>query len=780
MENEFRILINNKSDRKLTLYLYSQYDPICWMSYTSKFILAGDKYLQRSESKYKYKLIAHKKDKERKETIQETTLWESNKYILVECVDKNFKITETPLEEQQYDTKICLRRLNKNDQIASGAARNLYEILKLDANEIKKMKNEKAQAKIKEAFRKEMLRWHPDKNPEDGYEELVKELIFARNVLLDPETRARYNNKMDYEKGWISLERWKSIFWPECKTDLQEEVYRRRMWQMALSAAFLGSSFIPIGGVILTSIFGGSMMGAGMNTLLRLIREDSVLDGCEWKDYCLTARLGFLAGGVTGAATAGITASVAGIGTKAAAASSLSMKQHVGMLAASGAVGGISFSVAKDAERMIVDKEDVTFKEVASNAVAEGIIGTVTGGAVGAVIGVTANNLTTEVAATTLEGKIARGARKCGKALLRLKELPKLTEEVTSSVLRGGMECLKERMDENRENKPVSDHVKSTACKATTCVINVGGKAAVKAAIKHIFIAKNQQKDADNEGSMRQRDIKDNEGSMKQRDVPDDKGSTKQRGVADNEGSTKQRGVADNEGSTKQRDVPDDKGSMKQRGVADNEGSTKQRDVPDDKGSMKQRGVADNEGSTKQRDVPDDKGSMKQRGVADSKERVKPRKINKVPPLEFVSQNNENMQGNDIEKEMKELEKEGNQDGFCDGLITFLSKGCGGSQMHVKYTYKDSEKFKILMGNANSITLPGEATNIKVSFQVLGFGWHYVQKWDRKNKKWLGGAHVLKYPKAEGLHRTITISGCLYYEGITRITNELYEEVNDM
>ena len=654
MEHTYKsLLLKNKSNSKLILFLYSQHDPVCWLSFQSKIILPNDKCLHREQSGYQYELqaIIEENGKRKKEKIIPVTMWKSDTLLMI---DEYLEFTECPLDENQYDTKICIRQLNKTEDVNSGAGRNLYEILKLDPKEIRQIKSEKEIVeKIKDAFAKEMKYWHPDKHPDLEGNDMVQELLFAREILLDPETRARYNNEMDYNKGWLSLARWKSIFWPECNTEEQKTAYRRRMCQMALTllmaaagitATCLSGGLAAPAGVILTSVVGGGLIGAGMNTTIRLLKAESVLDGCAWEDLAKSAAIGFAAGAVTGGATAGITAGVAGVGAQAVVESSLSIGTHIGMGAASASVGGVAFSLASDAEKKFVDNEDVTIKQVLGHAAAGAMIGAATGGAVGAACGAVVNSLSGEVSAANIEGKVAKVVRRAGVSLAK-NMTGSLTEQGTGAVLHGTAGFIEERLDEDCENKPVTDHVKNVAIDVATGVAKAGAISCAAA-------------------------------------------------------------------------------------VGD---------------------VIDNAEEV----------------------RIKPRR-NGLYPRTISIMN----QDSDLKKEMQSsMEQESN----TDGLIKVLSKGPWKSRMHVKYIIDGISKKVTVGGNGESVVIPAEAKCIDVTFQILRFigTWCDVKKWDRKSKAWKKGVHILRYPHAKGLHRTITISGPLYYEGITKIINYHYDEVDD-
>lgn len=60
-----------------------------------------------------------------------------------------------------------------------------YEILDIDISS--------TQAEVKSAFKKQALKWHPDRNPGANTNEQMRLIIEAHLILKDPEARKRYN-----------------------------------------------------------------------------------------------------------------------------------------------------------------------------------------------------------------------------------------------------------------------------------------------------------------------------------------------------------------------------------------------------------------------------------------------------------------------------------------------------------------------------------------------------------------------------------------------------------
>ena len=60
------LIKNDTSDAKVTLFIYSAHDPLCWLSSSSKVIEPGKKYLYRSNGSFKFELRAHGEKSKRK------------------------------------------------------------------------------------------------------------------------------------------------------------------------------------------------------------------------------------------------------------------------------------------------------------------------------------------------------------------------------------------------------------------------------------------------------------------------------------------------------------------------------------------------------------------------------------------------------------------------------------------------------------------------------------------------------------------------------------------
>ncbi|CAG2204331.1 unnamed protein product [Mytilus edulis] len=189
------------------------------------------------------------------------------------------------------------------------------------------------------------------------------------------------------------------------------------------------------------------------------IDPKSIEEGCDVKDYLKSFALGFFAGAVAGGVGVGILDGIIGIGSSAIKVSSATVEQWIAVGASSAAVGGVACSLAADAEKKFLD------------------VGTVAWAATG---------WTSEVAATNAEVGLVSGARRFG--LSFAKSLVKvITNNSSTALLCGIAGYAEERADDERENRPHSEHLKECAIKLTA---NAVGDCAVKMLSttgKHVF-----------------------------------------------------------------------------------------------------------------------------------------------------------------------------------------------------------------------------------------------------------------------------------------------------
>ena len=490
-EEEYKslLIVNESRDAQITLYLYPKWDFICWISFSSKIIRPGEKYLHRSKNEFKFQLVARFEDKP-KRTLLEVETWVEDKLLKI---TESLHLTEGKLADFPVEKRICLRNLQRDKELkTTNGRRNLYEILGLDMDQVRKMPREEQREAIKKGFQQQIKRWHPDKN--FGDEENAKEIIMAQKILLDEEKRAQYHNEADYDGGWLSLKRYKAIFKPECFTEEQKRAYRHRMIMFAVS---LG---ITVGGIALTvgtaglaavasvatgAVFGGAFTGGGLQSLQHTVSKKSVVEGCDKKQWLLKGGIGFAGGAAIGGAAAGITAGVAGLGSSAMESAAVTAAQYMEIGAGTGAVGGVISSLASDAGRKFVDGEEVTLKQAIGRAACGATIGAAAGAAGGAVSKAFVGSQTSAASATleTEAGEqilIVTGGRRLANTLAR-NISRELTESGVEAVMGTTAQFVEERLDDSVENQSPGKHfvrgVTNLAGNAVNCVVREGSGA---------------------------------------------------------------------------------------------------------------------------------------------------------------------------------------------------------------------------------------------------------------------------------------------------------------
>ena len=259
----------------------------------------------------------------------------------------------------------------------------------------KKIKDEQKKV-IKKAFHEKTRIWHPDRN--FGDDETARQITAAKEILLDHEKPARYNNETDYDKGWFSLERYRAIFWAaywrrigmtsvSCGVAVGRIVLtalRIRLTALLIFLYFCGTlgSFLAATAassalVVCGAVSAGVLSGARMLSVLYVTTKDSVVNGPDTKKCLAKAVFGILGVTLTGGAVAGIIAGVASIGSTALESSAVTLRQYVENGAGSGAVGGVILSLTSNAARKFVD--ELTWKKFLGHAAAGAVVGAAIG-----------------------------------------------------------------------------------------------------------------------------------------------------------------------------------------------------------------------------------------------------------------------------------------------------------------------------------------------------------------------------------------------------------------
>lgn len=718
------VLIRNDTQGcQATLYVYSRHDPLCWISSSSKILSPGTSYLHRYEHEFKFEIkgIYHTK---KKINLLNVRKWIKDTHITI--LDSE-TVKERDLENHEMEKTICIRKLNVEKEVSLDHGRNLYEMLKLNFEEIRKLDKDKQDKEIKKAFQKEIRRWHSDIAGEHGDDEMAHEVIVAYDILKDREKRAEYHNKANYSKGWLSTSRWKSIFWSECETKEQKYKYRKRLAMMALSVG------IGLGGLVLSlftagaaapavvgicGTLGAGCLGGGVQSAVRIVNRKSIEKGCDVKDYAKSFGLGFVAGAVTGGAGVGISAGIAGIGSAATQVSSATVMELIGMGASSAVVGGTAFSLASDAEKKFVDGVDVTLKQVVGLAIVGAVIGGVTGTAVGAVSGAVAG-LSAEISSTNIEGKLVPGLRRYGVSLAKI--LSKgVTYKSTECVLGSVTRYIEERLDDDLENRPVSEHILDSGTKLLTGVVSEVATGIVSTTGEHAF----------NEKKVHCKLHKGDGADVKS---VDDSAKT---------------------------DMFDSSADLKS---FDSKDST-----------LDSFDTSHNSLSTEQEQV----------------QRIRC-ELDQMSHLTWYSSNVKTTYKppERTENQHDQVKVSKTSHAFADIMhvkstsarFIYSSNGLWMSKMIIEYT-ESGGKHQIKETNSEfALEIPIDAVAIKVYFKVMRFigVWCDVKKWDRFEKKWYDEPHIFKYEKSPE-ERRFTLDGSLYFEGVIHVINEKFDDVNEM
>ncbi|XP_015773674.1 PREDICTED: uncharacterized protein LOC107351885 [Acropora digitifera] len=265
------------------------------------------------------------------------------------------------------EKKSCLRKKNREEELASLEAGgcNLYNILRLNMKDVRAMAKKEQDKEIKKAFHREIKIWHRYCNP-DGDDDIAREVIMAYEILGNREKRARYNNMADYDSGWLSMRRFKAIFFPECETMAQRLAWIKRMWLLALT---VGITVFGIGVVVLTAGFSSPFVVpaalGGVKALASIMSREAVLDGCSVKKWLLSTGIEYLIAFIPGGAT---------IGLAALEDIAISAAEVIGIRTAVSSGSSLVAALVEDAKKKFVDGEDVTFKQALGHKIFQGAV----------------------------------------------------------------------------------------------------------------------------------------------------------------------------------------------------------------------------------------------------------------------------------------------------------------------------------------------------------------------------------------------------------------------
>ena len=435
------VIMNESANAQVTLNLFTTWDVVCWLPYTSKTIEPNTKFLYSSDKDCKFELVARLKDKQPKKILLKPQQWIEDRLIRIA---DSLDIEEDNLAKYPQEKKECIRKMQRDEELEShGDGRNLYNILRLDMGQVRAMSKEEQDEEIRTAFIRELRIWHPEFN-DDGDEGIAREVIMAHDILQDREKRARYHNIADYDSGWLSMKRFKAVFWPECETIEQRLAWIKRMGLLALSA---GLTIGGIVGVVLTAGFSSpwlvtSIMG-GLHSLQQTISKEAIADGCDVKKWLMMTGIGYILAAMPGGTA---------IGVALLESTALKVGEFLVCRAAIGALGGAVPSLISDASKKFVDGQDVTCKQVMGNAAVAA-----TAGALAAMTGVgvarsMAGNKTASVSAT-LEGAIGEPAPQQSEVRsLAQRSASPLTAKSTNVVIETAADFIEKHLEDSMEN----------------------------------------------------------------------------------------------------------------------------------------------------------------------------------------------------------------------------------------------------------------------------------------------------------------------------------------
>ena len=773
------LIVNESKDASITLYIYARGDFLCWMSFRSKIILPGGKYLYRSKDSFKFDLVARVKGKS-KQTLLKPKTWDAD---IVLKVTEDLRLIEGKLEDFPSEKRVCLRKLQRDKELnTTSGKRNLYAILGLDMDQIRRMPREEQKEAIKKGFREQIKRWHPDRN--FGDEDNAKEIITAHEVLLDDEMRARYHNEADYHKGWLSRSRWRAIFNPERFTIEQKEAYKKRMAFLFVSlviapvgialtvvtAGLAAPAVVAAGGVL-----GGAMTGAGLQSLQHTVNEKSVVTGeFSAKQCLLKAGIGFVSGAAIGGAAVGITAGVAGLGSSAMESAAVTTGQYMGIGAGTGAVGGAVSSIASDAGRKFADGEEVTLKQVACRAAFGASIGAAAGIAGGAVskafVGSQSSAATANLEAEVGEQVAIRtGARALANVLVRNTPRP-LAEAGAEAVMGAAAQFVEERLDDSVENQSPGQHLVRGAANFSCNALKVGFQNTVTGLLSHATnefkVSKRVKKYSNDDKSVRlgnkrverlKLSMENNEHLVKYEEISCSATYHPLESEELSEDETYPLPTIYEEA-----DVP----SEQMDPLSANEYVNPVVDIDGEVG------LNDSRGQVKHERFEENKEHLIKLGksacsltdqLLESDELL----VNETSPLPAVSE------------EACVLDKR-ESDPLEDMKIKYISEGAWVSKMIVSFFLNGKKTTQQVRGSGKFVTIPSYARGIEVKFQVRRPFWGDVMKYNRFKKEWLQPyePHVFWYYKPT--NRTFTISGNLWWEAVMGVTNEYHEETKEL
>ena len=812
--NEYKLLLiaNESSDAELTLYIYPVWAQFCLVSMESKIIKPNTKCLYRNLSKFKFKLVAKFYDNRKMRKLLEPRKWIKDNLIKI---DKSLEcITEDLANEEK---RICLRKLHREKELENtGDQHNLYDILGLDMEEVRKMENDDLKKSIEKGFRQQMIIWHPDKN--FGDDEIAKQINEARKILLDDEKRSRYHNEADYNRGWLSPKRYKAIFWPECCSDEQNQAYWSRLMKIAVTFS------ITIFGIVLSistgsvgSILGAGLTAGGLQSLELVLNKDFIVNECGWKALLSKAAIGFVGGAITGGVAAGITAGIANLGSSALTSAATIMGGYVGLGSLTGALGGITSSLASDATRKFVDNDDVTARQVICRTICGAVIGATAGALGGLVTQSVINHQALSAASKSLELEIGKqlaiqGVSKSVSDELALDVSREFTESATKALMGRATQFVEERLDEKMENQHPMKHVGNGVKDVITCgittVIKEGSAAVVSKAktennvkwneeeYNPMSVGSNCNANADKEQNDSIINVQNGEPSASFEPNNNNNAFKRSRRL---DNATSNEKETDEEKQSKTFQQSDNVQQLYGENSIEFQQCDGTDKIPQELHPSK---IISEIGFGANEKIEDHDSDEVVVGFKPGQDTVTFYFKNKKCQQERSSESN-NILSVDMGKVADKLQQsfhplsnetsdeaenyelisktweQSENEGDEQVTIKYISEIHGVTEMIVAYCLNSDERKIKVRGSGKKVTVPSEATKVEVRFKVRRFIWWDIFKYDRFEKTWCNPPepHIFRYERPR--NRTFTISGDVF-GAVTRVSDGHHDETKDM
>ncbi|XP_028403143.1 uncharacterized protein LOC114525880 [Dendronephthya gigantea] len=642
-------------------------------------------------------------------------MWEKDILLRVSGDDDiQVKDEELPLKEKQ----ICLRRKNMKEEVSASGNKNLYEILRLDMKEVRKKSIEEQNEMIKKAYRSQLLRWHPDRNPEYGDKTICQKIIIAYKILKDPEARAAYDNIADYDKGWYSKWRWKGLFNAETYSDEQRKQHTRKIGLLILSSLLLaggvGLTFLTAGmtepvalGIIAAS---GATFRCGISS-----RSRDLIDKAKaFKKYFSSLMIGAVGGAAVGGGVAEIAKLLDGKAKLALKDAKLSLERQIAIRMTRHVFRGFTNSVANNLDAVLADGQKITWEEFLLHVLTDALLG----GIAGLRGGLTENIIEKLVSAKDVAAAFEVISSSTPN---RFEVVTKIAVETFANLI--------EHLDDDVENNSVEDDIKNGARLAAIAVGN------------HLTMIDNEVPKIIEDGE----DITGMEANSNEtfHDISEETcDETKNYASSTTLAARNAKETVGKDGITT---------------TSDNEESTGDSNDMSDKFQKSNR------------EIKQDDCGENAKGNSDKSDKT----LHVYMPMPVET----NVKG-DFTKRTPPYEKKETNYNECTQLagqsMTYISKESWSSKMLVDYEENGEEKHREGEGSGSSIMLPDNATKIKVRFQVMRAPgiWSDVKEYDHFKKCWVEPTkpHIFEYDKP--VSRTYTLDGNLYYEKVKRASTD--------